>query len=180
MRTLRGVPRGFCSFPLRAGCPGTLPFQNRSINTTATPAAAFDPNSLWVSPKLPCHQSKSHQLVGAEVYEQPNVLDGPSRTPPQRGALVKWFPISRAATTTAQHLASLSSGEHGSDRSRRKSSPRPRSIYLTLLRGFPHHERDGQQLHNLFGSSSKMERSWTRTLCRPRWAGQRSVVRWRC
>ena len=37
------------------------------------------------------------------------MFDGPSRKPPQRGAFVKWFPISRAATTTAQHFAGLSS-----------------------------------------------------------------------
>ena len=40
-----------------------------SINATATPAVAFEPNSLWVSPILPCHKSKCHQPVGAEVFD---------------------------------------------------------------------------------------------------------------
>ena len=43
--------------------------KNRSINTAVTPAVAFDPNSLWVSPILPCHKSNCHQLVGAEVFD---------------------------------------------------------------------------------------------------------------
>ena len=56
-RPIRGVPAAKHHF--------TIP----SFNAAATPAAAFDPNSLWVSPILPCHKSNSHQLVGAEVYD---------------------------------------------------------------------------------------------------------------
>ena len=57
---------------LFAALPGAiarrLP-ENPSINTTVTSAVAFDPNSLWVSPILPCHKSNCHQLVGAGVYD---------------------------------------------------------------------------------------------------------------
>ena len=43
--------------------------RNCSINASVTPAVAFVPNSLRVSPILPCHKSNCHQLVGAEVYD---------------------------------------------------------------------------------------------------------------
>ena len=42
---------------------------NRSINASVTPGVAFSTNSRCVSPILPCHQSKCHQPVGAEVFD---------------------------------------------------------------------------------------------------------------
>ena len=70
----RGAAHRACRLRARARTPiprDDLRIEIPSFYAEATPAAVFDPNSLWVSPKLPCHQSNSHQVVGAEVYEQP-------------------------------------------------------------------------------------------------------------
>ena len=43
--------------------------QKPSINASVAPGVAFSTNSRCVSPILPCHKSKCHQLVGAEVFD---------------------------------------------------------------------------------------------------------------
>ena len=74
-----------------------------SINAAATPAVAFDPNSLWVSPILPCHKSKCHLLVGAEVFDTaPDpTTELPADSHDTMYLLTCRLPASRSATVPA-------------------------------------------------------------------------------